>query len=84
MELVMMAIYDARDPSHRLGAAPGQKEDAFRKLPEGVYTGIQQPANIFFKRWYPMGVPGINLPRQVNEVPDLRSAFHSNYFNACH
>src|SRR5208337_1934058 len=84
VELVMMAIYDARDPSHRLRAASGQKEDAFGKLPEGVSAGIQHPANLFLKGGDPFGVLRIDFPRQVNEVLDLRSSCHSNDLNAGH
>jgi hypothetical protein len=44
-----MAIYDARDPSHCLRTASGQKEGAFGKLPERVSAGVQHPANLLLK-----------------------------------
>jgi hypothetical protein len=84
VELVMTAIYYARDPSHRLRAASRQKEDALGKLPERVYAGIQHPANLFLKGGNPIGVLSINFPRQVNEILELRSSFHSNDFNTGH
>jgi len=68
VELVIVLIYDPRNPSHRLRTASGQKENALGKLPERVLLRVQQPANIFLKGRNPGGVPGIDLPWQINEV----------------
>jgi hypothetical protein len=79
-----MAIYDARDPSHRLRTASGQKEDAFGKLPERVSAGVQQPANLLLKRGDPVGILSIDPPWQVDEVLQFRSAICSNDLHAGH
>ena len=79
-----MAIDDTRDPSHRLRATSGQKEDALGKLPERVSAGIQHPANLLLEGRDPFGVLRIYFPGQVDKVLELRSAFHSNDFNDGH
>jgi hypothetical protein len=63
-----MTIYDARDPSHRLRTASGQKDDALGKLPERMSAGVQHPANFLLKRGDPVGILSIDLPWQVYEV----------------
>src|SRR4030043_1213818 len=62
VELVIMTIYDARNPSHRLRTTSGQKEDAFGKLPERVSAGIQQPVNLLLKGGNPVGVSALDPP----------------------
>ena len=68
MKLVIVSIYDARDPAHRLRTAPGQKEDALGKLPKWVMLRVKEPANLFLEGRNPVGMLGIDAPRQVNEV----------------
>jgi hypothetical protein len=69
VDLVVTAVNDARDPSHRLRTASGKKKDALGKLPERVLAGVQHPANLLLKRGNPFGIAGIDLPWEVNEVP---------------
>ena len=68
MALVIITIYDARDPSHRLRTASRQKEDALGKLPERMFAGVQHPANLILKGGDPVGVLSVDPPWQVNEV----------------
>jgi hypothetical protein len=58
-----------RDPSHRLRTASRKKQDALGKLPERVLAGVQHPANLLLKRGNPLGIAGINLPWEVDEIP---------------
>jgi hypothetical protein len=63
------AVNDARDPSHRLRTASGKKKNALGKLPKRVLAGVQRPANLLLKRGNPLGIAGIDLPWEVDEVP---------------
>jgi len=66
--LVVITIYNADDPSHRLRTAACQKEYALGELPERVLARVQQPANLRLEGGDPVGVISIDPPWQVNEV----------------
>jgi hypothetical protein len=68
VELVIMTVYDACNPSHRLRTPSSQKEDALGKLPERVFVGVEHPANLLLKGRNPSGVIRIDSPWEVNEV----------------
>jgi hypothetical protein len=66
--LVVITIYNAGDPSYRFRIPADQKEYALGKLPEWVLARVQHPTNLRSKGWDPVGVLGIDVPGQINEL----------------